>query len=51
MYGYKTKEPCCICGKVKNNIIEPRFNYVVCEDHCDIPPAKIHLNRRDENED
>ncbi len=40
-FGYPTNKPCVVCGKVKNNQIEPRFNYVVCEDHQHIPPNEI----------
>lgn len=46
-FGYPTDEPCAVCGKLKNNQQEPRFGYVVCEDHQNIPPVKIH--RRNTN--
>ena len=32
MNGYPTDEPCEECGQVKNNFIEPRFNYISCDD-------------------
>jgi len=38
---YKTDKPCCVCGKVMNNGLEPRFFYVVCQDHSYIAPAYI----------
>lgn len=40
-FGYPSKDRCRVCGKRKNNQIEPRFGYVVCEDHQDTPPVQI----------
>lgn len=39
--GYPTDEGCEICGK-KPAYAEPRFYYVFCEDHKDVPPAYWH---------
>lgn len=33
--------PCDVCGKEKNNAMEPRFYYTVCEDHYDVPPVDV----------
>lgn len=41
MNGYDTDKPCDVCGKVKNNKTEPRFGYVVCEDHYDVSPVDV----------
>lgn len=41
MNGYPTDKECKVCGKIKNNMLEPRFYYAVCEDHYDVPPAQL----------
>lgn len=41
MDGYDSIYPCDVCGAVKNNKIEPRFLYVVCQDHYDVTPTHI----------
>lgn len=41
MNGYPTTQPCVICGKVKDNKVEPRFGYIVCSDHEDVRPVDI----------
>jgi len=40
-FGYNSEKPCEICGKYKNNQLEPRFLYSVCEDHQNIAPNKM----------
>jgi hypothetical protein len=43
-FGYPAPEvPCRVCGGFKNNQSEPRFGYVVCEDHQDVQPIHIPL--------
>jgi hypothetical protein len=38
---YPTDKPCCICGKEGNNGLEPRFGYVVCEEHSKLTPVEV----------
>lgn len=38
--------PCEVCGVEKNNVMEPRFYYVVCEDHVNVPPLEISKYRK-----
>ena len=40
-FGYPSSEECEVCGKYKNNQMEPRFLYVVCEDHQNVAPINI----------
>lgn len=40
-FGYKTNEACDVCGKIGNNQSEPRFGYVVCEEHYKMTPVEI----------
>lgn len=42
-FGYPSDKPCKVCGKHKNNQEEPRFLYVVCEDHQSVAPVLIQL--------
>jgi hypothetical protein len=35
-----------VCGQHKNNQQEPRFLYVVCEDHQHVPPNQIQEQQR-----
>lgn len=44
-FGYPSSDPCVVCKAVKNNQSEPRFSYVVCEDHQNIPPTEIFKYR------
>lgn len=38
--------PCQVCGKEKNNAMEPRFGYVVCEEHVNMSPVEVTNNYR-----
>jgi hypothetical protein len=40
-FGYDTDEPCEVCEKVGGNKAEPRYYYVVCEKHHNLPPVII----------
>jgi hypothetical protein len=40
-FGFLSPDPCRVCGRFKNNQMEPRYGYVVCEDHQHVPPARI----------
>jgi translation initiation factor 2 beta subunit (eIF-2beta)/eIF-5 len=40
-FGYPTDAPCCICGMVDNNKLEPRFCYVVCSEHQKLSPVEV----------
>lgn len=40
-FGFSSTEACEVCGKHKNNQIESRFLYVVCEDHQNVAPIDI----------
>jgi len=40
-FGYPSDKPCVVCGNFHNNQMEPRFNYVVCEKHQNVPPTEI----------
>jgi hypothetical protein len=41
-FGYPAyNEPCRVCGKFDNNQCEPRFLYVVCEEHQSVLPVNI----------
>ena len=44
-YGPPSTEPCTVCSGFKNNRLEPRFMYTVCEDHQSAPPASISAAR------
>lgn len=39
-FGYPTKEPCSLCG-AKPAEVEPRFGYVVCEEHSKLSPIEV----------
>lgn len=39
---------CIICGSTEA-ILEPRFNYYVCNKHKNIPPANIHKYKEKSN--
>jgi hypothetical protein len=43
---YVTNEPCCVCGRTWMTGIEPRFNYVVCEEHSTLSPVEISRLRK-----
>ncbi len=36
----EVKDMCVVCGKAGE--LEPRFGYVVCKDHENIPPNQVH---------
>jgi hypothetical protein len=40
-FGYATDKPCDVCGKEGGNQSEPRFGYVVCEDHYKLSPLEV----------
>ena len=40
-FGYQSRLECSVCGSDKNNQMEPRFGYTVCEDHQHIPPVEV----------
>ena len=44
-YGYKTDKGCELCGQ-KPAWIEPRFGYIFCEKHKDVPPVKFSKETR-----
>lgn len=44
---YPTDEPCVVCGSVEQTGIEPRFGYVVCEEHSKLSPVEINKLRTD----
>jgi hypothetical protein len=35
--------PCDVCGRIKNNVTEPRYYYTVCEDHRDMSPIEVTM--------
>lgn len=39
-FGYETQEPCQICG-AKPAKMEPRFGYIVCEEHSKLTPIGV----------
>jgi hypothetical protein len=41
-YGYPTDKGCELCG-AKPAYIDPRYLYVVCEEHHKIPPVKFQM--------
>jgi len=41
-FGYESDESCCVCGKVGECKSEPRFNYVVCQEHANITPIETN---------
>jgi hypothetical protein len=43
MDGYETQLPCDVCGQNNDNVIEPRFGYVVCSEHADVLPVVIDI--------
>lgn len=45
-FGHYSDEPCEVCGGHKNNQIDPRFSYTVCEDHQRVPPAFLQEGKR-----
>lgn len=48
-FGYQSNTPCEICGKTEDTRMEPRFSYVVCEEHSKLSPIEVsnHNERRD----
>lgn len=42
-FGYDTDEPCEVCGKIGKNKSEPRFYYVVCEEHHTLTPVELSM--------
>lgn len=44
-FGYETDEPCEVCGKIGKNKAEPRFYYVVCEEHSKLTPVEVSMER------
>lgn len=40
VWGYKTDEPCDICGDTSDTKLEPRYGYVACRKHSHIKSAK-----------
>jgi hypothetical protein len=38
---------CCICGSAHRTGMEPRFNYVVCEEHSTLTPVQVGEQRQD----
>jgi len=40
-FGYETNKPCDVCGKEGDNQMEPRFGYVVCEEHYKMTPLQV----------
>ena len=40
-FGHYSTDPCQVCGQHKNNQIEPRFDYTVCEDHQNTSPITV----------
>jgi len=50
MFGYKTDNPCCICGG-KPARTEPRFLYDICIKHLHLAPVDVSRLRMDENDD
>ena len=44
-FGYPSLEPCQVCGKHLNNQSEPRFGYVVCQNHQGVAPVDIPEKR------
>lgn len=51
-FGYDSEKPCEICGKKEYTKSEPRFNYVVCEEHSTMSPVEISKYKsQEENED
>lgn len=51
-FGYESEKPCEVCNKKENTKSEPRFHYVVCEEHSTMNPVEMskHTNSK-ENED
>lgn len=45
--GYKVKGVCDICGSNLGAQIEPRFNYITCNLHTNIPPVFRDQARKD----
>lgn len=43
---YKVKGNCCVCGSDHQIGMEPRFGYVVCEAHAELPPTEISQLRK-----
>lgn len=44
-FGYPTNQPCDVCEKSGNNQLEPRFGYVVCEEHYQLSPVEVSKKR------
>lgn len=45
MFGYPSMDPCEVCEGFKNNQSEPRFGYVLCEDHYRVPGTEFEKAR------
>ncbi|PLS18980.1 hypothetical protein CVD28_00840 [Bacillus sp. M6-12] len=46
-FGYATTNPCDVCGAEGNNQSEPRFGYVVCEEHFKLSPVEVSQRKTD----
>lgn len=47
-FGYWSKKPCEVCGKLDlSNQEEPRFGYTVCYAHQPVPPAYIDIAKKE----
>lgn len=44
---YPSNKPCCVCGSTHQTGQEPRFGYVVCEQHAKLSPVEINRQRTD----
>ncbi len=40
-WGYPSDKPCAVCGGSSDNQSEPRFGYVVCRKHQNVPPNQL----------
>lgn len=40
-FGYPVRQPCEVCKKVADNKLEPRFGYVICEEHHEMTPVEV----------
>lgn len=38
--------PCYVCGSTHDTKSEPRFGYVYCPTHADVPPAYLDEGKR-----
>lgn len=44
---YQSSSPCCVCGNIHQTGQEPRFGYVVCEQHSKLSPIEVNKQRID----